>query len=1372
MTPPGGRRFLVTVGVSAYADPGIPDLPGVPEDVRRLRELLLPMGYEAVLDQLAADPTAAAIEEAVEDWAYDTAPGPDDIVVVYFAGHGVKAEDRHYLLGATARPGRYSAALAAEDLARPLLRGGAGHLLVVLDTCFAGAGAGEIAVLAAELAHTQRGSAGRWVLAAARGKERARENVFVDALAAVLKHPQAGAHQEFLGVREVTERINRRLIAGGVPQRVSHSAVDSDGRDPFFRNRAHIAGLPADALDLETLNRLRRETRGHFEARGRGVEHSGEHGDHFTGRTKALAALTSWLAAERHDQRARVVTGDPGSGKSALLGRLLRVEEHREIVPLHCRRAALEDLSTALAAALRLPGGERDDVLEALGRRTAPVTILVDALDEAGTAGLADEGLRIARELLRPLSSLPAVRLVVGTRRPLLPALGRAVEVLDLDGPAYTAPEDVAAYAAKLLLADGDPDTRSPYRGRPVEAAEAATGIAARAGHSFLVARMTARALVEGQLAADTSRPGWERALPADAGEAFAGYLARFGPDRPRVERLLRPLAYAQGAGLPWSTLWAPLAEALSGLPCPQDDLRWLHRHAGAYVVETATPAGSAYRLFHETMAEWLRAGVPDPEAHRALASALPAAVPADPRTGLRDWPAAHPYIRDHLATHAAAGGALDSLLTDPEYLAHASPPELLRALGSVRTAEGRLWRSVYRASADVHRHLPAPARRDVLAVDAARFGEREAATALARTRAWRPRWATGSEVHTALVGAFHTRMSVAQVAVVEIEDQWHAVGAGEDGVVHLWNLRTGAGRSLPTATTWACVSAFCVLDEGPALAFVDGEGRVVVWDLVTLTPRVLREVPMPPHQGMVCVTVRGRVHAVTTDRAFQNLTLIDLATGDHRAIPLPLAGEVSALAATVLDGVAHTVTAERGAGVLRLVNLGSGAERDLPGRVPENVFALTCTTLDGVPHVVSRGHGDSLVLQDLTGGPARTLTVPPFDDIYGLATTTLHGRPHAVAACGDLTVRVWDLLDGTERLRLTGHAAVPDAVSCHEMDGRPYAITCEDTVVRVWDLSDGTPFGATLPGHAFGVVGATVAERADGPCVVTAGWEGTVRLWDLEDGTPLGVLTNRQGNFSDLVSLPEAPSRVVTASAGGALAVWDVDRKEEVLAYGRTSPDDTLGHLAAFRLDGRAWAVVTSDDTRLWQVDSGVPRRLSLPGALRTRVGFTWLEGRPVVVSGRPDGSLVLLDARTDRVLSTLGAASGPPTTALACGAVDERPVAVVGDDKGALRVWDLATGRERARLTGHTARVNTVWCGQLHGVPHAVTGADDRTLRLWELTTGRHLDTVHLPLAVEAVAVRGDDVVVGMSGEVVLLTRQPPPPPRPPSAPRTPPG
>ncbi|MFF0087602.1 hypothetical protein ACFYR1_49420 [Streptomyces canus] len=69
----------------------------------------------------------------------------------------------------------------------------------------------------------------------------------------------------------------------------------------------------------------------------------------------------------------------------------------------------------------------------ALAARTTAVAIVLDSLDEAGTAGDTHEAARIARELLQPLSTLPWVRVVVGTRRPQIPSLEHAVHVLDLD---------------------------------------------------------------------------------------------------------------------------------------------------------------------------------------------------------------------------------------------------------------------------------------------------------------------------------------------------------------------------------------------------------------------------------------------------------------------------------------------------------------------------------------------------------------------------------------------------------------------------------------------------------------------------------------------------------------------------------------------------------------------------------------------------------------------------------------------------------------------------------------------------------------------------------------------------------------------------
>lgn len=259
-----GRRFLIAAGVGVFRNPGIDGLPGVAADVRRVRELLEPMGYTCVLTDLADDPPRDALAEGIEDWTLEASLGPEDMVVVYFAGHGVCEEDRHYLLCADSRPGRWTRALAAEDLARPLVKSAVGHLLVILDTCYAGAGTADVSRLAADLADLHRGRANRWHLAAARARDRAKENVFVDALADVFAHPRHGATQRYVSVREVTERVNAHFRTHRPSQQARLTTTETDGQDPFFPSPVFLPGLPADGIDLAGLALLRRRYDPHY----------------------------------------------------------------------------------------------------------------------------------------------------------------------------------------------------------------------------------------------------------------------------------------------------------------------------------------------------------------------------------------------------------------------------------------------------------------------------------------------------------------------------------------------------------------------------------------------------------------------------------------------------------------------------------------------------------------------------------------------------------------------------------------------------------------------------------------------------------------------------------------------------------------------------------------------------------------------------------------------------------------------------------------------------------------------------------------------------------------------------------------------------
>jgi hypothetical protein len=290
--------------------------------------------------------------------------------------------------------------------------------------------------------------------------------------------------------------------------------------------------------------------------------------------------------------------------------------------------------------------------------------------------------------------------------------------------------------------------------------------------------------------------------LPAEIGEAFDQYLARFGRDEQRVRRLLAPLAYAEGAGLPWDDLWAPLATALSGEACSDDDIAWLLDTAASYLVEATEQGRSVYRLYHQGLTDHLRATrrMSERETQRRIVTTLRDGVPPAGDGIGREWRAAHSYVQRHLATHAASAGLLDELIGDPGFLLAADPPRLLRMLSTVTGEEAWAVRSAYQQA--VH-HLiskPASERASYLQLAARCCGADRLAELIPKARspqAWSVPWArwrtTGA--HFQLTG--HAD-EVLAVAVGMLEGRPVAVSAGWDRTVRVWDLATGAPLGEP----------------------------------------------------------------------------------------------------------------------------------------------------------------------------------------------------------------------------------------------------------------------------------------------------------------------------------------------------------------------------------------------------------------------------------------------------------------------------------------------------------------------------------------------------------------------------------------------
>jgi WD40 repeat protein len=1180
------------------------------------------------------------------------------------------------------------------------------------------------------------------------------------------------------------------------------AVADEVDRGVVLYNKAHAewdAPQVAGVVDRAALRELVRRNNGHFDTRGRGVHNTADRGDYFIGRTVALSELASWLRAADHDRKAYVVTGNPGSGKSALLGRLLRLTEPGvDIVPLQAHRATVEVLVRDLATVVGHPDATPDELLTALADRTTPIAVIVDALNEAGTAGDSTESSRIARELLKPLTTVLGLRLIIGTRRPLIPALGRAVNVIDLDDVRYIQAGAVLDYAQAVLLDAQDPASLSPYRHEEALAARIAGAIAKPAGTSFLVARLNARALVDGQIIVDTARPDWQNHLPTDAHDAYGAYLGWFGSQQAKVERLLRALAYALGIGLP-ATLWPTLGRALSGVPCTTDDVRWVLAHASSYVEPTETAHGPVYRLFHETMLDHLRAAEDDAGAHRAITNALLDEVLLDPVKGERRWLSAHSYVRDQLATHAAAGGVIDALVSDIGFLVHSDPDALLIALHQVQSDDARLTSAVYRASAGTHRRLEPERRRQMLAMDAARLGATDHHRRLAADVDWPTQWATGQQVSLALHATFADHAGeVRAVACTTIDNRPVTVTAGDDGSIRVWNLTTGAPIvSLHGKPVRAI--ACSVVDEDPIAVVVAADGTVQVWDLRSGAPgAMLAEGAL----AVACTEVDGRPVAVACgeDAAVR---VWDLPAGTPRAELAGHRGRVSAVATSAVDGEPVAVTAGQD-GTVRVWNLRTGRLRitiDAP-----HVTAIACTRYRGRAVIITVS--DVVMMWDLASGIGHT-TRPDYTGwINAVACTTINNRTIIVLGGDDGVVRLWDPADSELRTVLAGHHSWINAVACPDETTRPMAITASnDRTAQTWDLTIAIDQRLAV-GHT-GDIFAVTAGMLDGRAVaVTVSRDKTGRIWDLHSGALHATLSGHDGEVDDVAfTCVKGRATVVTTGTDRTVRVWDASSGR--LTHTLTGHDGFIHLVACRSIAGRDVAITTSSDrtVRVWDLESGDLIRVLPTGEDHT--GLTRcadVDGTPILLTTDLTRPIQLWDLTSGEVVGTLD--GSPRVTALSCstiggqsvaiaadhhGAVsvwdlesqsrrfvlsdeieapadldavscitctilDSRPVALLGRHSGLLSMWHLDTGTRRNTLTGHNRRVVGISCSTLDNRRAAISIARDRTARVWELDTARQSAVIDFPAQIShALWVESAQQLLVTSGwDIAVLKRK----------------
>ncbi|MGH2655507.1 MAG: AAA family ATPase, partial [Actinomycetota bacterium] len=474
--PPVQRPAVyVGVGIGSYDDTdNFKSLPRAIPDVHDIGKVVASFGYiPHFRDDLKT--TDYWLPKVLPQNSF---PSGGSILLVW-AGHAEPTPERKLQLIAKDTISGSQPDLTPDYIASVVARTGASQILLIFDTCYSGQATGQAGDIAEQvIAAIPPAAKDVWVgvLASAGDLEQAKDGVFGRRLLDLLRHGP-------------TDPVQRRRWSAnnvGIYGTDLTDALTREWDEPGQRPKSDSRG----GVALELFPNPRREPGGEQKIQeqllvsARGAEPEDER-SYFTGRVKALNQIVTWLKERRPG--VFVLTGPAGSGKSAIVGRLVSLSntgervrlleagpldsadpgEESVDVELHARGLTAKQVAQTIDDQLTRRGmlspktsRKQGELFGALAHADSVPVIALDGLDEAGT-----EAWRIVDDIVRPHSG--GAQIVVGTRNlpaatgneSLLERLG-GTELLDLGLPALRdeTEQDVHAYVELRLRGKAAPD--------------------------------------------------------------------------------------------------------------------------------------------------------------------------------------------------------------------------------------------------------------------------------------------------------------------------------------------------------------------------------------------------------------------------------------------------------------------------------------------------------------------------------------------------------------------------------------------------------------------------------------------------------------------------------------------------------------------------------------------------------------------------------------------------------------------------------------------------------------------------------------------------------------------------------------------------
>ena len=430
---------------------------------------------------------------------------------------------------------------------------------------------------------------------------------------------------------------------------------------------------------------------------------------------------------------------------------------------------------------------------------------------------------------------------------------------------------------------------------------------------------------------------------------------------------------------------------------------------------------------------------------------------------------------------------------------------------------------------------------------------------------------------------------------------------------------------------------------------------------------------------------------------------LWDLQTGDQLQT---LKGHTSFINAISITPDGKKVISGSGDKTCILWDLETGDQLQILKGHTSGVRAISITP-DG-KRAISGSLDNTCILWDLQTGDQLQILKGHTNRVTAISITPDSKR--AISGSEDRTCILWDLETGDQLQTLKGHTRYVLAVSITPDGKRAISGSWDDTCI-LWDLETGDQL-QILKGHTRKVFAISITP--DGKRAISGSEDKTCILWDLETGDQLQTLKEHT-SYIKAISITPDSKRAISGSGNDTCILWDLETGDQLQTL-----KGHIKYLEAISItpdSKRAIAGSVDKTCILWDLETG--------DQIQTFEGHThWIHDISItpdgkrVISGSQDKTCILWDLQTGANLQTLiGHTSGVEAIAI----TPDGKRAITGSGGNACILWDLETGDQLQTLEGQTS-----WFRAIAITPdgkRAITGSNDDPCILWDLQTGDQL-------------------------------------------------